>query len=55
MKVDERGSRTDIEVTLFVASRFVVHLEADGRGLDTDVINEVLEELELEELAEMGR
>jgi hypothetical protein len=43
IKVHRHGSSTDLEATILVGGRFVVHVEADGRGVSEELVEEVME------------
>ena len=45
IRVDHHGSRTDLEATILINHRFVVHIEADGRDVSEDLIDEVMDEV----------
>lgn len=52
IRVDHHGSRTDLEATILISGRFVVHIEADGRDVSEDLIDEVMDSVERLERAE---
>lgn len=54
VKVDRTGRYHSYMATVMVADRFVVTIEADGRGLDEDILENVLNKISLRRLARLA-
>lgn len=55
VKVDNSGRYHHYEAVVMVAERFVVAIDASGRGLDENIIEDVLDEISLRRLARLAR
>ena len=55
VKVDNSGRYHHYEAVVMVAERFVVTIDADGRGLDENIIEDVLDEISLQRLERLAR